>query len=304
VQTTEGGKKVKKLSKKGVSPVIATILLIAITVVAVGVVMAFVVMLPKPTTPLSAVINIGGAVKDSETLVISHMSGDPIMAMLTSMEVRINGTTQNLPDATLNGNAIGISDFTVGDRLVLTVPALSSGDVIAVVYKPANQILASVTVPGPITAGVWSASEYIDPATTSAGDVWFVPKNGTTSVATYSDELHANTGDNKLGAFQVRIAFDPAVIQLDTSVSGGAEGPSGWSTTVNAENNESGVVVINSFSTTGLSAGNDVKILTLHWKKIGAGTTTLDLTVEDLVDVDTGHTIGTPNGIDGERILL
>jgi len=290
---------VKKFAKKGISPVIATILLIAITVVAVGVVMAFVMVLPKPTAPLSAVINIEDAKIGSEKLVISHVSGDPIMAALTNMEVRINGAKQDLTGTTLDDNP----DFTVGDRLVLTgLTPLSSDDVIAVVYRPANQILATVTVylPGLAPAGVWSESTEV--TTTNPGDVWFSPLTGTTSASSYSDEVHANSGTSKLGAYQFTITYDESIIAVDTTkgMDGVEAGPDGFFAAVNA--NTPGTLIVNGFSTAGTGPGSDLHVLTIHWTTVGTGTTTLDLTVTDLTD-ETGVTIGTPNGISGERTV-
>jgi flagellin-like protein len=155
----------------GVSPVIATILLIAITVVAVGVVMAFVAALPKATPPLNASISISNAVSGSTTLIISHTGGDPIRNAFNpsylgyiwtnnwvNMEVRVNGAKVLATSVTLNNTSVtlGLKDFTTGDRLVLGVLytpdgsatlSLHSGDVITVVYTPANQILVTVPVP-------------------------------------------------------------------------------------------------------------------------------------------------------------
>jgi flagellin-like protein len=160
----------------GVSPVIATILLIAITVVAVGVVMAFVAALPKPVVSVNTEIIIGGATAGSGTLTITHTGGDMITnafdnsvsgtASWLNMQVRINGAqvpltlisgTTYAATVTFNGSPIpsGASNFSVGDTLVLSgclLPGviqstpLISGDVITVVYTPANQILVTVTV--------------------------------------------------------------------------------------------------------------------------------------------------------------
>jgi flagellin-like protein len=153
----------------GVSPVIATILLIAITVVAVGVVIAFVAALPKPTSPLATSITIGGATASSTTLTITHAGGDQIKTAFyansssqysyiaannwANMEVRVNGANVATVDngATLNNAHLTPStsyDFSVGNILVLPFATpLAPGDVITVIYTPANQILATVTVP-------------------------------------------------------------------------------------------------------------------------------------------------------------
>ena len=130
----------------GVSPVIATILLIAITVVAVGVVMAFVAGLPTPTPPLIASITIENAVLGmDDNIIIWHTSGDPIGNWQANLEIRLNANP--LTGATIV--PIDHTNFVVGDKLSVDVgtTALASGDVITVIYKPANQELTRVTVP-------------------------------------------------------------------------------------------------------------------------------------------------------------
>jgi len=102
-------------------------------------------MMSTPTPPLIATISIRNATAGSTELTIEHAGGDPIRDAYTdgnwtNMEVRVNGATTPAPS--------GTGDFSVGDSLTITVAtALSSSDVITVIYTPANQQLASVTVP-------------------------------------------------------------------------------------------------------------------------------------------------------------
>jgi hypothetical protein len=121
--------------------------------------------LPQPTPPLTTSITIGGATAGSTTLTITHAGGDPIRTAFyentdnritadnwANMEVRINGAkVATASGATLDNLLLtppSSHDFSVGDILVLplTTP-LSSGDTINVIYTPAAQTLASVTVP-------------------------------------------------------------------------------------------------------------------------------------------------------------
>lgn len=153
-----------KKAEKGVSPVVATILLIAIVVVAVGAIAAFVLGRPMTPHPIAASISVSGAYKHSTTLTLEHTGGDPIRNafvensdddnVITSenwinMEVRINGAKVTAMNCKLN--RVGIpssSDFEVGDILVFNISeALSSGDEVTISYTPANQILASASVP-------------------------------------------------------------------------------------------------------------------------------------------------------------
>jgi flagellin-like protein len=155
-----------KRDSAGVSPVIATILLIAITVIAIGIVMVFVGGLGRPTPPLSATISASHATRGSTKLAIEHTGGDPIRNAFCgtsdnniassdnwiNLEVRINGvvviTTENKTKFNGVGIGTGIRDFTVGDVLLLEkIAALNSGDVITIMYKPTNQQIARVMVP-------------------------------------------------------------------------------------------------------------------------------------------------------------
>ncbi len=150
----------------GVSPVIATILLIAITVIAIGVVMVFVSGLGRPTPPLSAIISVRNATRNSTKLTIEHTGGDPIRDafcgkavdnhVITSdnwinLEVMINGGLVTTTEDKTKFNNVLIDnntyDFTVGNILLLEkITALNSGDVITIIYTPASQEIARVTV--------------------------------------------------------------------------------------------------------------------------------------------------------------
>lgn len=129
----------------GVSPVIATILLIAITVVAVGVVMAFVAGLGRPVTPVSVMFSSQGAVDNSENIYLYHMSGDALTNPTANVSVTRNGT---LVTGVTFTDADGDGNLEVGDRVKIDVPGrIRTGDVILVIYKPTNQTLLSITVP-------------------------------------------------------------------------------------------------------------------------------------------------------------
>lgn len=157
-----------------------------------------------------------------------------------------------------------------------------------------------------VTEGVGGISgDYIDPATTSAGDVWFSPETGTLSGTgtAYSDEVHVNSGTQKLGAYSFIITYNENIILVDNTKGayGGVDaGTDGFVTVVNTDT--PGTLVVNGFDINGTGPGNDLHVLTIYWTTTGTGTTTLDLTVTNLTD-ETGTTIGTPNGINGERTV-
>jgi flagellin-like protein len=136
-----------KEESTGVSPVIATILLIAITVVAVGVVMAFVAGLGRPTTPVSVMLgNTTGFVdNNSDNAYIYHLSGDALTAPKNNVSVTLNGNAISNVSFT---DADGDGNFEVGDRISIQFPsAIHTGDVIMVIYKPTSQTLLTITVP-------------------------------------------------------------------------------------------------------------------------------------------------------------
>ena len=116
--------------------------------------------LGTPERILLASISIDGASDGSTMLVIRHEGGDPIGTAFTStdwadMEVRINGALAT-GTKTLNGGTITDSttyDFTVGDTLELGLAPLQPGDVITIIYRPANQVITTVTVQGPASYG-------------------------------------------------------------------------------------------------------------------------------------------------------
>jgi FlaG/FlaF family flagellin (archaellin) len=144
---------------------VATILLRAIVVVAVAAIAAYVSRIGTPPKNITAIISISGADSGSTKLTIEHASGDPIRGAFVAfsstddninadnwskMEVKINGELVTSENAIFNGSHVTTSyDFTVGDVLVLDNLAitLETGDVITVIYTPANQPLARVTVP-------------------------------------------------------------------------------------------------------------------------------------------------------------
>jgi len=138
----------------GVSPVIATILLIAITVVAVGVVMAFVAGIGRPVTPVATMLTAENAIDNSVRVRLFHMSGDTIPAVRTNLEVRLNGALKpwgalGADNVTLTGDGDSDGDFEIGDVITASCvnTSLQTGDVLAVVYKPTQQTLLSLTIP-------------------------------------------------------------------------------------------------------------------------------------------------------------
>ena len=158
-------KKSLKKDEQAVSPVIAVIMLIAITVVIAAVVAAFAygIIGGVKKAPNCALV-VDGANRASDELIIIHHGGDTIVDAFaagsqigtsnwSAMEMRINGAVfediSGNTATTLNDVAIaGADDFEAGDELAfnLTTDELQSGDSIAIVFTPTGDLLQRVTV--------------------------------------------------------------------------------------------------------------------------------------------------------------
>jgi flagellin-like protein len=143
-----------KKDERAVSPVIGVILMIAITVVIAAVVASFAygIIGGVAKAPNSAMF-IENACVDNIQITVIHHGGDKIVDAFNStppnnwknLVVKHNGT-----DIVWSGNVIASdssdNDFGSGEELKITVPALKSGDTIAVVFTPNGDVLQRVRV--------------------------------------------------------------------------------------------------------------------------------------------------------------
>lgn len=150
----------------------------------------------------------------------------------------------------------------------------------------------------------WTAREDINPKNTSPGDVWFAPDNGSVEEGTnYSDEIYVNTGENKLGAYNIIIGYNENILEIDTSkgTNGVEAGEDGFLSVVTQ--NENGLL-INGMEIGGTGPSQKLHLLTVHWIGKNIGSSPLDLSIGELTVVENGSSsIGTPRGIDGERTI-
>jgi flagellin-like protein len=146
---------------KAVSPVVAVIMLIAITVVIAAVVAAFAYgIIGGVNKAPSVALVVEGAVSgfnDTDVKIIHH-GGDKILDAFTNntaaplcwkyMEVRYNG--EEVGNTTyLNGNIMTdntVTEFSAGDELVISFGTLDPGDSITIVYTPTENVLQRITV--------------------------------------------------------------------------------------------------------------------------------------------------------------
>ena len=134
------------MDERSVSPVIGTVLLIAITIVIVGIVAAFIGGLGLSPAPIHPSLTVEGDGIGSTTFLIKHMGGDTVAKAFGSglgdMDVRINGASVKAQAMlSLNGEGVTKSDFESGDLLWVIGPELKHGDMIMVIYEPTNQTL-------------------------------------------------------------------------------------------------------------------------------------------------------------------
>ncbi|RLD04381.1 MAG: hypothetical protein DRI32_05735 [Chloroflexi bacterium] len=116
------------MKSKGISPVVATVLLIAITVIAVGTIAAFWSTISTPGTQVIANLTLSGVEAGSTMITLTHMGGDPITDAFTptndyetlpedwkNLKIMINGVPVET-DYFGGGSIIGIKDETVDDE--------------------------------------------------------------------------------------------------------------------------------------------------------------------------------------------
>jgi hypothetical protein len=144
---------------KGVSPVIATVLLIVVTVLLVSVVAVVAMgMVGKIVTPVFAdltVENYSAGQAENEFITIYFSTGDNLRdafipaqtenkVTLKNLVIRIDGKT---PTSLILNGGEKKSDFEPGDYLQVQLPKpLSFGSVISIAWKPTGQTLRYVKV--------------------------------------------------------------------------------------------------------------------------------------------------------------
>jgi len=128
--------KTLKLNRKGVSPIIATLLLIVIAVAAAAVTYTFVMgfMSPGGTTTPKGVLSVDSqSLSDNGTLTVY---------------IRNSGSTVTISDVYKNGSPITGFSVTVLDAnqaKPVTIPAVTHGDTIKIVCTDTTQLTFQVT---------------------------------------------------------------------------------------------------------------------------------------------------------------
>ena len=152
--------------KKGISLVVATVLLIAVTIAAVGIIAAFITRLPSPTVGKNVTLYGENIVSGAVGFKIRHSGVDHLSGCFAESEgkyiwnqlvVKIEGKPIGAPGLTAtikvndydNISGGGPSDFKVGDMIKILglSPALSVGQTLTVSYLPTGQTFLDVIVP-------------------------------------------------------------------------------------------------------------------------------------------------------------
>ena len=131
-----------------------------------------------------------------------------------------------------------------------------------------------------------------------AGDVWMSDPGEIEVGVEFTTNLYVHTGDKLCAAYGVNITFDPTVIQvkIEGNLPVVEASPEGFYIAGNA-NNVEGWLKISGFEANGKGPSPTLHLVTITWITIDIGLSTMDLSVETLVDPSTA-VIGTPEGVD------
>jgi len=131
------------MEQKGVSPVVGTILLIAITVALAAIVAMLVSGLGGRGAPPSAMLTVtaeNGPSPNEYTLTISHEGGDDLLAV--DLEVQASSSS-----ILMGTYAFGTGTFTVGDKVTVacayTSDPTDDAATVYIIHKPSKQKMFS-----------------------------------------------------------------------------------------------------------------------------------------------------------------
>jgi hypothetical protein len=133
------------------------------------------------------------------------------------------------------------------------------------------------------------------------GAVWIDPKiKYVTNQDIFFLDVRMNSGTQRLAAFGIIIDYNTTVLDINTAVgySGVEVGSDGIPPVAVNLDELSGSLIISGFDVAGNEPGSDLHILRLNFSATAVGSSTIEVTVDNLVDVNSVD-IGTPNGIGG-----
>ncbi len=127
-----------RLDNRGVSPVVGTILLVAITVAIAGTVGYF-AMTQSPGQPAPTVsVEFDNVQDGNDRFTITHLGGDNVS--IANLSVKVGGTSWDIEES---------GSFAVGDVLTVSAPdsqTLTPENKIMLIHKPSDSAIASTEV--------------------------------------------------------------------------------------------------------------------------------------------------------------
>ena len=134
-----------KFNERGISPVVGTILLVAVTVIIAGSIAAFVYGLSGTgNEPITPRLKGKGIESGTNQFTISHRGGEPIPNAVSggswgsNLKLTIDGNDDVIDTVELTG---GNPDFDVGEEITITLKNnLETDNFIQLIYTPANSI--------------------------------------------------------------------------------------------------------------------------------------------------------------------
>jgi flagellin-like protein len=156
-------KKSLRKDEQAVSPVIAVIMLIAITVIIAAVVAAFaygIIGGVKKAPSAALVVEGAHASTTPQNVTIFHHGGDPITAAFKttgsnldarydSLELRLDGSKVSTTVASMNGASLSETwntTFSPGDQLKVEFNNLTQGQSLVILHVPSENILQRITI--------------------------------------------------------------------------------------------------------------------------------------------------------------
>ena len=141
-----------KFNERGISPVVGTILLVAVTVIIAGSIAAFVYGLSGTgNEPVNPSLSFEDVADGNESFTISHQGGDSVPNASESddwgsnLKLTIDGKDDVTNSIQLTG---GDPDFDVGEEITVNLDNdLTTNSTIRLIYTPTNSILQETTVP-------------------------------------------------------------------------------------------------------------------------------------------------------------
>lgn len=198
------------------------------------------------------------------------------------------------PAADGNGDGrVSIVDALMIARFVTGLPA--SGGCLEAAQQAT---MAAVPLAGPLTGSITGAATTL----TTEGGVRLLPESLLLVPGQqFTLEVHADTVGLRLGAYDLRLGFDPALVRVveaagtDHGVSAGADALGTWLVALDAATGE---LTLTGFDAQGKAPGSDLDLLRVQLEAVGAGSTEIGVEVRDLSTelgepIPTGEPAGT-----------